>query len=239
MVTTPAKPVAVFARARYYAESLALALARQLSQTVVAIFPPESISPNLFETVLINMDVGLDTALDLTRAITKGELCAKVVLVGIVESNETAVRLAEAGSSGYTTVSASLSELASVVKSVQRGEFTSPPEITYSLFSHLADLAFNSVPGTCSAELTIRERQVMELLTHNLTNREIGERLCISEHTVKNHIHRILEKTGERTRYHVSRLADSEVMVAAKSASGAGSGSSDRSVCMNTLVYER
>ena len=42
--------------------------------------------------------------------------------------------------------------------------------------------------------LTEREREVMELAYHRMTNPEIAEKLCISKYTVKNHMHNIFEK---------------------------------------------
>jgi two-component system, NarL family, nitrate/nitrite response regulator NarL len=48
--------------------------------------------------------------------------------------------------------------------------------------------------------LTARERQVLDLLSEGLSNKEIGEQLCIELPTVKNHVHNVLEKLQVRRR---------------------------------------
>jgi DNA-binding NarL/FixJ family response regulator len=61
------------------------------------------------------------------------------------------------------------------------------------------------IPGM--KELTGREREVCTLLCEGLTNNEIGERLFISETTVRHHVTSIFEKTGARGRVHLVALA--------------------------------
>jgi DNA-binding NarL/FixJ family response regulator len=55
-------------------------------------------------------------------------------------------------------------------------------------------------PASGVAPLTTRERQILELLARGLQNREIGAQLGISGVTVKNHLYRVFEKLGTRTR---------------------------------------
>jgi len=55
----------------------------------------------------------------------------------------------------------------------------------------------------CFAGLSARELEVAELLTEGLANKEIAARLCISLGTVKDHVHRILDKTGLASRTEV------------------------------------
>ena len=60
-------------------------------------------------------------------------------------------------------------------------------------------------PSQESEGLSRREREVAELITVGLTNREIAKSLIISEATVKVHVHHILEKLGARSRVEVAR----------------------------------
>jgi DNA-binding CsgD family transcriptional regulator len=59
-------------------------------------------------------------------------------------------------------------------------------------------------PAGLDAQLTSREREVAELITQGLTNREIGARLFIAERTVDTHVSRILAKLGCSSRAQVA-----------------------------------
>ncbi|HZR59106.1 MAG TPA: response regulator transcription factor [Terriglobales bacterium] len=192
--------IAVLSKALYRAESLVFTLERTGIEAVVAPNPGLEIL-STFGTVLIDLDWGMDNALQLTHDITALRPDVKIVLLGLIESEENVLRLAEFGGAGYTSSTSSLEELISVVQSVQRGEFACAPHITYALFSHLAELARSNAASLIEvAVLTTRERQIMHLLSKSLSNREIAKRLCLSEHTVKNHVHHILKKLGMRNR---------------------------------------
>jgi two-component system nitrate/nitrite response regulator NarL len=204
----PAENVAVFSAHRYRAESIALFLntGAALSAQAFVRLDPDMETLADFEIVLIDLDVGLEPVLDLIRSITTRHPKTKLVALGVLESKETVVKLAAAGASGYVPPETSSEELVRILQSVRNGEFTCPPHITHALFSHLADLADNEsslLPR--SALLTLQERKVLQLLSQNLTNKEIATRLCISRYTAKNHVHRILKKLGVPNRSLVSR----------------------------------
>jgi two-component system, NarL family, response regulator DevR len=55
--------------------------------------------------------------------------------------------------------------------------------------------------------LTAREREVIGLLAHGLTNREIGARMFVSESTAKFHVHNVMRKLGVRRRAEVAYAA--------------------------------
>ena len=57
------------------------------------------------------------------------------------------------------------------------------------------------------ADLTEREREILELIGEGLTNRQIGERLYLAEKTVKNHVSSLLAKLGVERRIQAAVLA--------------------------------
>ena len=56
-------------------------------------------------------------------------------------------------------------------------------------------------------ELSVREREVLELLAQGLRNKEIAERLVVSEATVKTHVRHVLEKLRLRNRAEAAAYA--------------------------------
>jgi DNA-binding NarL/FixJ family response regulator len=189
--------IAVLSKYRYRAESVALAVAQRTGCKTRAYAQLDVAALAAFDTVLVETNPSPDSGLSWVRDICARYPDAKVVLLGCTESEESIVMLAEAGASGYLPPGASFEDLIAILESIQRGEFNCPPHITFALFSHLARLAGGATPHSPQPPiLTMRERRIVELLSHNLSNKEIAARLCISVCTAKNHVHRILKKLG-------------------------------------------
>ncbi len=200
MASDPAQ-VVVLSSSLYRAQSLALALSLGSGHNTTAIRADGAVVLGHCSVILIDLEGRITARLPFIRAVVAANPGAKVILLDVVESEENVLGLAEAGASGYVRPGASLEELVAVVESVQNGEFLCTPSITYALFSHLSRLSQrNSAADLPAAVLTLRQTQVLELLSLNLNNKEIAARLCLSEHTVKNHVHRILKKLGVRGR---------------------------------------
>jgi two-component system nitrate/nitrite response regulator NarL len=81
-----------------------------------------------------------------------------------------------------------------------------PGQLTNSLFSQIARNAVggNKTVVMEAVRLTSRERQVVELLGEGLSNKAIATRLRIAVHTVKSHVHNVLEKLALRSRLEVA-----------------------------------
>lgn len=206
MSLDPHSSIAVVSSHGYRAQSIALAVGKSVGCPAKAFTDLDLAKLADFGTILLEVSASLDSTMKLVSQITARYTDAKVILLGLEESEENVVRLAESGATGYVAPTASLEELIAILVSISRGEFNCPPHITFALFSHLAYLASGSSPMLPkSPVLTMRERRVVELLSHNLTNKEIGARLCISESTAKNHVQRILKKLGLHDRSQASR----------------------------------
>jgi DNA-binding NarL/FixJ family response regulator len=120
---------------------------------------------------------------------------AKIVVFGIEDCETDILACAEAGVNGYLLRDGTMDELADVIAGAIRGEVVCPPRVTASLFKRLAVLAEarDLLPGRW-VSLTAREREVVRLLDAGLSNKQIATELHIEISTVKNHVHRILEK---------------------------------------------
>jgi len=93
-------------------------------------------------------------------------------------------------------------EVAAAVRSVASDEAVCPPSLCLALFERVATQ--NTHPSNFvirhNLGLTRREQQLVQMISHGLTNKEIASQLNLSEQTVKNHIHRILRKLGATDR---------------------------------------
>ncbi len=120
----------------------------------------------------------------------------KLVALGLDPSEEAILRCVEAGASAYVVKESSVDELAEVIAMVRRGETPCPPAVAYSMFSRLAELAAEHERGERleGFNLSPREMEILGLIADGLGNKQIAAKLNLSLHTVKNHVHHILEK---------------------------------------------
>ncbi|WP_407561321.1 response regulator [Streptomyces sp. 184] len=113
-----------------------------------------------------------------------------------------------AGASGYVLKQIKGGDLVSAVRTVASGQSMLDPATTARLMTNLRRDDVPSAPeNEVLAALSPRELDVLELIGEGLTNRQIGQRLYLSEKTVKNHISRLLAKLGVERRIQAAVLA--------------------------------
>jgi two-component system nitrate/nitrite response regulator NarL len=95
------------------------------------------------------------------------------------------------------------------------GEAVCPPRYSALLFQAAArDVLFSYDPSQeARFELSRRQQQLVGLIRLGLSNKEIGQRLNLSEQTIKNHIHRILQKVGARDRLDIVARCRMEIPI--------------------------
>lgn len=143
-----------------------------------------------------------DTHFAVTRAIHEAVPRAKILMIGMEDDLEIFLRAVRAGAVGYLLKEAPSEQIVTAISQLARQPFLCPGHLLRSLFDFAAQFP-NLNPATAGSDghdLTQRESQLISLVTQGLTNKEIACRLNLSEHTVKNHVHSILRKTGARTR---------------------------------------
>jgi DNA-binding NarL/FixJ family response regulator len=126
----------------------------------------------------------------------------RTVMIGMESQVEDFLHAIREGVAGYVLREASAAELSTSLHAVAKGGAVCPPCFVATLFQHAAqELALRqNLQNRDRSELSRREQQLLELLCARLTNKEIACRLHLSEHTIKNHVHRILRKTGTADR---------------------------------------
>ena len=124
------------------------------------------------------------------------------------EGNENLFAAVRMGAKGLLAKNIPAARLLAALRGVERGEAAISREMTARLMGEFAR-AYRppAQVGTPFAGLTTREMQVLRELATDATNHEIANRLFISENTVRNHMHNILEKLGVSSRREVGNLA--------------------------------
>lgn len=127
----------------------------------------------------------------------------KILVLGRAEEDEQVVDCLLAGASGFLLRDQSLAEVAAAIEVVARGERVCPPRVMRLLFTRLGELGRERKrrDRLDILELSAREMEILRLIADGLTNQEIAHRLYLSVHTVKNHVHRILDVLGVHSRW--------------------------------------
>ncbi len=196
---------------RLLREGLAILIREQPGFLVLAAFADiddalqlvRDAKPNV---VLLDFSLEDHDSLRVTGTVHKEVPDAKVIVMGLLPAQQDIADFVTAGASGFIMKDASLEQFVTTIRGVAAGQQVLPPELTTSLFSQIASLSIRKgQPRVLETEgLTERERQVIDLIGSGLSNKEIAARLHIAVHTVKSHVHNVLEKLALRTRLEVA-----------------------------------
>lgn len=136
----------------------------------------------------------------------------QILMLTTFDDDEYVIEALRAGATGYLLKDIPAHSLAQAVKAAYNGIYQLDPAVASKVFNSLTGPGGqqNRPPATPPpernptsvkyADLTEREIEVLRLIAHGATNREIAEALVISEGTVKNHISNILSRLGLRDR---------------------------------------
>jgi DNA-binding NarL/FixJ family response regulator len=155
------------------------------------------------DIVLMDIRMPEMDGLEATRRIASDRELAgvRVIILTTFDADEYVFEALHAGASGFLLKDVEPDALRDAVRVVARGEALLSPSVTRRLIEE-----FTAQPGRSRAapealaELTDREREVMELVAAGLSNDEIAARLVISPATAKTHVSRILLKAGAHDR---------------------------------------
>ena len=130
---------------------------------------------------------------------------SRILAFAVREEITTILDYAEAGADGFVTANSSMAELVEAIERTVAGELLCSPQIAGQLLRRAAHERTRS--ASAGPALTSREQQVFSLLRQGRSNKEIGTTLNIAEATVKNHVHRVLEKLQVATRGQAAAFA--------------------------------
>ncbi len=157
------------------------------------------------DIVLMDLSMPGGGGVEATRRIAAAAPGVKVIVLTVSERESDLFAAIEAGARGYLVKDAGTDEVISAIRRVHGGEVIIAPGMAGKILHRLT----GPPPQRAAAEagLTARETEVLKLVAAGLSNREIAARLGRSEHTIKTHLGRILDKLHFRTRAQAAAYA--------------------------------
>lgn len=155
------------------------------------------------DVLLVSTNLPDNDSLELVRECKHLRPELKLLVVGLPETEPVILAYIEAGATGYVLKEDSVAELLKNIRAAYKGEAMISPQIAMSLMARINQLAEEITEFDVSyySELTNREREVLDLIGQGLSNQDIANRLFIELGTVKNHVHRILDKLNVTNRH--------------------------------------
>lgn len=128
-----------------------------------------------------------------TRAIVAADPAINVLMVTMFEDDPTVFAAMRAGARGYVLKGAKHDEMLRAIRAVGSGEAIFSPSIASRMMNFFAS-SHAAAPDDAFADLTDREREILELMARGASNTEIADALTISVKTVRNHVSNIFSK---------------------------------------------
>jgi DNA-binding NarL/FixJ family response regulator len=145
------------------------------------------------DVVLMDIAMPLLNGLDATRRIKRDHPEIKVLVLTMYDHDEYVRQVLAANASGYVLKRAAASELVAAIRAVYQGEAILSPTITRLVLEDYLQWE-NVKQATGQDKLTLREREVLQLIAEGYTNKEIAGILCVSIKTVQSHRGNIMQK---------------------------------------------
>ena len=161
------------------------------------------------QVVLLDLGLRSDDSLRVARKVMKLCPAAKIIVMDLVPVHEDMVEFVAAGVSGFIVKDATLEDLAGTIRAVVGGAQVLPPPTAVTLFARIAKdaVARGRSDAHTAVRMTPREREVINLISEGLSNREIAERLHIATYTVRSHVRNVMEKLMLHTRLQIAAYA--------------------------------
>src|SRR6188768_2036033 len=161
-----------------------------------------------FDPTVVLMDIRMPEldGLEATRRILAADSDARVLVLTTFDLDEYVYEGLRAGASGFVLKDDPPEQLIAAVRTVAGGDALLSPAVTKRVIAHFTRRRAQAPPRGVDT-LTAREMDVFRLITQGLSNAEIGQKLFISDTTVKTHVTRLLQKLDLRDRAQAIVLA--------------------------------
>jgi len=164
----------------------------EASTGIDAIHKVQELKPNI---VLMDINISNLNGIEATRQILSDSADIKILALSMLSDQQSVQEMLKAGASGYVLKGSAFTELLEAIKTVMSGHHYLSPQISEMFMDdYIGHL--DSMHVDKEKALTMRERQVLQLLAEGNTNSQIASLLCINVNTVDTHKMHISEKLG-------------------------------------------
>ena len=146
------------------------------------------------DLVLMDIDMPHMNGMEATQKALEMMPDLKIIAFTMYSDEDYYYKMIELGVKGFILKSSGINELEKAIQEVMAGESYFSNEVLRKIISNLGRK--NSLKSHETTNLTIREKEVLQLICMGLNNEEIGHKLFISPMTIKSHRSNLLEKTG-------------------------------------------
>lgn len=160
------------------------------------------------DVLLLDLEMPEGDGVTTLQQLTQSGAAVRVIIFTAFDTDDRIVEALRAGAKGYLLKGAPRAELFNAIRVVHGGGSLLQPVIASKLIGRLTQ------PTNTPETLTPREREVLALIAQGLPNKEIAERLVITERTVKFHASAILGKLGATNRTEAVALARQQNLLA-------------------------
>jgi DNA-binding NarL/FixJ family response regulator len=152
------------------------------------------------DVILMDVRMPKRSGVEACEAIRDVAPVVGIIMLTISDEEADLYEAIKGGASGYLLKNSSFREVARAIRVVADGQSLISPPMALKLLDKLKKMSRPGRHRAATPQLTARELEVLKLVAQGLSNRDIGKRLSISENTVRNHMHNILEKLQLHTR---------------------------------------
>jgi DNA-binding NarL/FixJ family response regulator len=167
------------------------------------------------DVILIDATMKEANAAEVTQKLKEAIPDSKIIILGLEHDEDTILRFAEAGAAGYVLKQASLGEMSDTITAIHNGRSPCSSRVAASLFNKMVQLSRlqKDKSSANQVSLTVREQEILRLMSAGLNNKDIARHLNLASHTVKNHVHNILEKFQVHNRREAIKLARKQRLI--------------------------